>query len=302
MEIPAAPAAPLRAILLMVAAMAGFAVADMFIKLATEDLPPGQILLTLGLGGTAVFATLSARRGFLLLGPDLWHPAILVRMVGEALGTMGFVLALTLTTLSTVSAVLQAAPLAVTLGAGLFLGEPVGWRRWLAVVVGFVGVLIMLQPDGSGLNHGALLALLSVIGLSARDLVTRRVPARIPSLILATYGFIALVPSGLILLGISGGARWPTAATTAALCGMIAVACLSSFALTLSLRAGNIAVVAPFRYTRLIFAFGLGAVVFDDRLTPAILLGASLVAGAGIYTFYREGRLRRLARRAASIG
>jgi drug/metabolite transporter (DMT)-like permease len=282
----------LRAILLMIAAMAGFAVADSFIKVATGTLPSGQIIATLGLGGTVVFAALSARRGLRLVGPDLWHWAIALRMLAEAVGTIGFVVALTLTTLSAVSAVLQAAPLAVTLGAGLILREPVGWRRWSAVGVGFIGVLIMLQPDGSGLNTGALLALISVVGLSCRDLITRFVPAHVPNLVLATYGFVSLIPTGLILLAFSGGARMPDLATAGVLAGMICFATASYFALTLSLRLGNMAMVAPFRYTRMIFAFALGAVVFGDVITPAIMLGGALVAGAGLYTFYREHRLR----------
>jgi len=187
---------------------------------------------------------------------------------------------------------LQAAPLAVTLGAGLILREPVGWRRWAAVLVGFVGVLIMLQPDGSGLNPGAMVALVAVVGLSCRDLVTRFVPPHLPNLVLATYGFVSLIPTGLILLVFSGGARVPDGATAGALLGMVCFATMAYFALTLSLRLGNMAVVAPFRYSRLIFAFALGAVLFGDVLTPAIFLGASLVAAAGLYTLYRERRVK----------
>jgi len=295
---PQAPATTsLRAIVLMIGAMAGFAVTDAFIKFATEFLPSGQIIAVLGLGGTVVFASLSLRRRLRLFGPDLWHWAILVRMTGEAAGTVGFVVALALTSLSAVSAVLQAAPLAVTLGAGLILGESVGWRRWAAVLVGFAGVLIMLQPDETGLNLGALVALVAVAGLSCRDLVTRFVPPHVPNLVLATYGFVSLIPTGLLLLAFSGGARVPDAATAGALAGMIVFATLSYFALTLSLRLGNLAAVAPFRYTRLIFAFALGVVVFGDAITTPILLGALLVAAAGLYTFYRENRLRRQVRR-----
>ncbi|WP_226780586.1 DMT family transporter [Oceaniglobus trochenteri] len=293
---------PLRAIGLMVFSMAGFAVADMFIKLSSDLLPTGQIILILGLGGTLIFGGLSWRQGLALFGPDLFHPAILARMLAEVVGTLGFVTALTLTTLSMASAVSQATPLAVTLGAALLLKEPVGWRRWAAVLVGFGGVIIMLRPDGSGVNLGALSALVGVVGLSARDLVTRLVPARVPNLLVSTYGFLSLVPTGIVLLAISGGARMPEPVTLAMLGGMLLCATVAYFALTTSLRLGSMAVVAPFRYSRLIFAFGLGALVFGDRLTPSILTGATLIAGAGIYTFYREDRARRRARGAAQVG
>lgn len=290
---------PVRAIVLMICAMAGFAASDSFIKFAGATVPPGQVILVLGLGGTAVFASLAARRGMVLVGRHTRHWAILLRMLAEAVGTMGFVIALTLASLSTVSAILQAAPLVVTLGAAVLLRESVGWRRWGAVLVGFVGVLIMLQPDPDGINAGALMALVAVAALSVRDLMTRFVPPGVPNLVLATYGFVPLIPAGLVLLSVTGGAVLPGPGVAAALLGMIVSATCGYFALTLSLRLGAMAVVAPYRYTRLIFAFALGAAVFGDRLTPPILIGASLVAGAGIYTFYRENSLRRQARRTA---
>ena len=286
------PVSSVRAILLMVGAMAGFAVADMFIKMSTAHAPPGQIIAILGLGGTTVFAALAMRKGQRLIGPDLRHWSILLRMAAESLGTIGFVVALSLTTLSAASAVMQATPLVVTLGAGLVLGEPVGWRRWGAVIVGFVGVLIMLQPGAEGMNWGALVALLAVVGLSARDLSTRFVPPHIPNLVLATYGFVSLMPIGLILLAFSGGGVVPTLPVLGMWVGMIGFATVAYFCLTLSLRLGNMAVVAPFRYSRLIFAFALGAVVFGDAITPAIVLGASLVVTAGMYTLYRERRVK----------
>ncbi|WP_164512335.1 DMT family transporter [Oceaniglobus ichthyenteri] len=282
----------MRAILLMVGSMAGFAFSDMFVKIATGYLPTGQIIATLGFGGTVVFSILSMRKGHRLIGPDFWHWSILFRMLAEVVGTIGFVVALSLTTLSEVSAVMQAAPLAVTLGAAVVLREPVGWRRWGAVLVGFCGVLIMLQPGAEGMNWGALVSLLAVVGLSSRDLVTRFVPNHVPNLVLATYGFVSLIPTGFILLMFSGGAVVPAAPVMAILFAMVCFASMAYFALTLSLRLGSMAVIAPFRYSRLIFAFALGAVVFGDALTPAIVFGALLVAAAGLYTLYRERRLK----------
>ena len=120
----------LRGIVLMIASMAGFAAEDMFIKWAAADLPTGQILLMIGIVGGAVFAGMARAQGQRTFVPSALHPAVVGRNLGEMVGTFGFVTALTLAPLSTVSAVAQAMPLAVTMGAALFLGETVGWRRW----------------------------------------------------------------------------------------------------------------------------------------------------------------------------
>lgn len=289
---------PTRAIVLMVVSMAGFAMADMFVKLATERLPSGTIVLAMGLGGAVVFALLSIRRGIPLVTRDLLHPPILVRMGAEMVGMISVIFALRWTTLSTASAVMQATPLAVTLGAAVVLHETVGWRRWAAVSVGFVGVLVMLRPDGSGLNAGALMALVAVVGLSVRDLWTRLVPAHVPNLAISTYGFGALVPAGLVMMALEGPHAWPDGETWLLLGAMICAATASYFALTAALRLGDMATVASFRYSRLIFAFALGMVVFGEVLTPQVLLGSALVATSGLYTLAREKRLHRARLRA----
>jgi drug/metabolite transporter (DMT)-like permease len=272
----------------MVAAMAAFAVEDVLIKLAAERLPTGQILLVLGLGGTLAFAALARRAGRPVIGPALRHPAVMARNAGEVIGTAGFVTALALVPLSTLTAIFQAMPLAVTLGAALFLGERVGWRRWSAILVGFAGVLLILRPGTEGFRPEALWALLAVAGLALRDLATRRVPPRVSTLELAVWGFAAVGLLGAGQLALSGGAVLPDAREAALLAAALAVGLVAYAALTAATRAGTVADIAPFRYSRLLFGLALGALVFGERPDAATLAGAALILASGLYTLARE--------------
>src|SRR5690606_23370062 len=118
---------------------------DMFIKWASADMPTGQILVMLSLAGTPIFAALVVRQGVPLWSRDLMHPAVIARNLGEMVGTAGFITAIALTPLTSTTAIFQATPLVVTLGAALIFREEVGWRRWLAMSVGFAGVLIVIR-------------------------------------------------------------------------------------------------------------------------------------------------------------
>lgn len=285
----------------MVVSMAGFAIEDMFIKLAAADLPVGQILLLLGLSGTLFFILLGRATG----APGLWspaalHPAVMLRNLGEIAGTAGFVTAITLAPLTVTTAVFQALPLAVTLGAAVFLGERVGWRRWSAIGVGFAGVMVVIRPGAESFDPGALWMILAVAGLAARDLATRRVPPAVHTLQLAGWGLVAVALLGAVMLGFSGGAVWPDGRTAAFLGGAMAAGFLSYWALTASTRIGDMAAVTPFRYVRLLFALIIGAAVFGERPDLLTYLGAALIIASGLYTLARERRLRRLSSRTAA--
>lgn len=281
----------LRGIFLMVAAMAGFALEDMFIKRASVNLPVGQILMILGAGGGAIFAALTLRGGTRLWSRALLTGPVLLRNTGEVVGTTGFVLAVALIPISTASAILQATPLAVTLGAALFLGEQVGWRRWSAIAVGFAGVLIVIRPGMAGFDPNALFAVLGVIGLSVRDLATRRCPRTVTTMQLSAYGFLLMIPVGAILLVFGDAPRQPGVPDMLGLGGAMVVGTLAYYALVEAVRIGDVSVVTPFRYSRLVFALIVGVVVFAERPDGVTLLGAGLIIGSGLYTFMRERRL-----------
>lgn len=290
----------LRAIILMVAAMAGFAIEDSFIKLAAagpDGLGIGQILFTLGLGGGTVFALRGAAAGVSVLSREAFHPAVITRNLSEMVGTWGFVTALATISLTTTTTILQAAPLLVTMGAALALGEQVGWRRWAAIAAGFAGMMLVVRPGTAAFDHQALWAVLGVTGLSLRDLATRRIPAGIPTNRLVAWGFAVVGLLGLLLIAAGGGVRAPTPGQWLLLGSALAVGTFAYWAITEAMRVGEVSAIAPFRYSRLVFALLIGAAVFNERPDTLTLAGAALIIASGLYTFHRE-RVRARARTA----
>ena len=285
-----------RAILLMIAAMAGFALEDMFIKSVAERLPAGQILIILGVGGGAIFALWARAQDHSVFTRTFVAPTVLLRNAGEAIGTMGFVLAITLTPLAEASAILQATPLAVTLGAALILGEAVGWRRWGAILVGFCGVLLIIRPGLDGFQPASLFAVQGVIGLAIRDIATRVVPKDIPTTQLSAYGFFMVVPVGFLMLAFQQPPAMPNAWESTQLGLGLIIGVVAYYAITAAMRIGDVAVVTPFRYTRLIFALIIGYFVFAETPDQTTLIGAAIIIASGLYTLYRE-RKAALARR-----
>ena len=283
----------LRPILLMVGSMAGFAIEDMLIKYLALEMPTGQFLILIGGGGGLVFAVMAHQQGQLVLSADFLQPIIIIRNLGEVIGTLGFVTAIVLTPLSSASAILQATPLAVTLGAALFLNEAVGWRRWSAIGIGFCGVVLVIRPGMDGFQPASLFAVQGVIGLAMRDVATRAAPAKISSLVLSAHGFAMLVPAGAVLLWISGGAVAPSPTGYGLLAAALIVGVTSYYALTLSMRLGDVAVVTPFRYVRLVFALIIGVTLFEEDPDLWTLIGAAIIILSGLYTFFRERYLSR---------
>ncbi|SDY27617.1 Permease of the drug/metabolite transporter (DMT) superfamily [Citreimonas salinaria] len=278
-------------------AMAAFALEDAFIKAASAiGMPTGQILIVIGIGGGAIFGALARRRGIALFTPVLLRPAVLTRNVTEVIGTLGFVTAITTIPLATASAILQATPLVITMGAALFFSEPVGWRRWTAIGAGFAGVLVIIRPGLDAFDPWSITAVIGVLGLAGRDLASRAVPVAISNLQVATYGFLTLIPTGLIMLAVTGGTVWPDTTGWLLLLGAIAVGTAGYYSITAASRTGEVAVVTPFRYTRLPFALLVGWVFFTEVPDALTYVGAALIIASGIYTFLRERRLARLAR------
>jgi drug/metabolite transporter (DMT)-like permease len=288
----------LRGSLWMVAAMAGFAVEDMFLKSVAASLPVGQILMIFGAGGMMGFALLAMRRGERILHPAILSPAILIRCLFEVAGRLFYTLAIALTPLSSASAILQATPLVVVMGAALVFGERVGWRRWAAIAVGFAGVLIILRPGLDGFTPLSLLAVLGMLGFAGRDLATRAAPPVLSNLQLGVFGFAMMVPTGALLLAVSGGAVLPSALAAGQLAAATGIGVLAYYALTSAMRIGEVSVVTPFRYTRLVFALILGATVFGERPDAATLLGSAVIVTSGIYTLLRSRRVQAMATKA----
>ncbi len=283
----------LRGSLLMVLAMAVFALEDMFFKWAAVGLPIGQILLASGLFGWAVFAIMARRQGARTFTRAALHPAVLCRNAGEVIGSIAYLTALASVPLATVSAVLQAMPLAVTLGAALFMGEKVGWRRWTAIAVGFAGVLMVIRPGMVGFDSNLLWVLITVPALALRDLASRRVPADSTTAQVSAWGLMSVAALGAALLILGPAPIWPSIWQAGVLLGALIFGTIGYWAITAASRLGEVSIVAPYRYTRLLFAILIGAFVFAEWPDRQTMVGAGLIIGAGIYSFLRErARLR----------
>ena len=281
-----------RGILLMVLGMALFAIEDAFIKAASAEMPPGQVMLALGLWGVLVFWTLARRAGVRVLDAGARHPTVLLRTAAEAGGTAAFVTALALIPLSTVSAIIMSSPIMVTLGAALVLGERVGPVRWAAVLVGFAGVLVIVRPGGETFAPASILALVAAAALAVRDLASRGVPARIGTLQLSTLAFLGIAPVGAALMAAQGGFAVPGPDGLAALGGALAASILAYASITIATRTGDISAVMPFRYSRIIFALAIAALAFGERPDAMTLAGAALILAAGVTVLLRERRAR----------
>lgn len=275
-------------VMYMIGAMLGFAIEDAFIKAAADHLPTSQVLILLGFTGAAIFAALCRHRKEPIFSSAALHRSVLLRNLFELLGTCCFVSAIVLMPLATPIAIFQAIPLMVTLGAVVFLGAQVGWRRWSAILVGFLGVLIVVRPGAESFQPASLLAVAATICLAARDLVTRSVPSGISSVQLATYGFASFGMSGVIMLPFWGTPSWIDPVSGALLVGGLVAGMLGYYAITAASRIGDIAVVTPFRYTRLLFAITLGILFFNEHPDAWTLFGAGLILVSGIYALLRE--------------
>ena len=280
----------------MALAMAGFALEDMFIKLAAQTLPAGQVLLILAIGGTLIFGTAARVQGIALLSPLARHFGVQLRTGAEVVGSIGLITAIALTPLSSASAIMQATPLFITLCAALFLGEQVGWRRWSAIAVGFAGVLLVIRPGTDGFNLLSLFAVLGVFGLGLRDLATRIVPPAAPALLLSTYAFGALIPTGAMMMAVMG-TPWvaPSVSGWVWMGCANAVGVLAYIGIVTASRTGEVSVVAPFRYIRLVFALGVGISIFGERPDALTLTGAAIIVGSGLYTLLRQAQRQRAA-------
>ncbi len=280
--------ANLRGSLFMTAAMAGFAVEDMFLKSAARSLPLGEVMLGIGLLGILAFALIARGRGEAAFPRAIASRTMAVRSGFELAGRLFYTLAVALTPLATASAILQATPLVVLSGAALIFGEKVGWPRWLAVGLGFAGVLIILRPGLSGFNALSLLAVAGMIGFAGRDLATRSAPPALSNAQLGVLGFTVLTLSGALILAHSGGAHLP-GPVAALQTGLAALFGISAYAaLTAAMRTGEVSVVTPFRYTRLLFALIFAVAVFGERPDAATLAGSALIVASGVYTLTRS--------------
>ena len=275
----------------MILSMACFAVEDTFIKLLSARLPATQILFSVGFGGALITLALAVTLNVNLADKILLNKHVISRTIADLFGALFFTSAMVLIPMSLLASILQATPLFVTLGAAILLGEKVGWRRWSAIFIGFLGVIIILQPGYGSFQLASLLGLAAVLCLALRDVVTRDMATEIPTLTVTFYACLAMGSAGFIAYPFFGTPIMPTTFEAILLVCAAIIGLTGYFLIVLATRKGDVSVIAPFRYSRLLFSLGLASLILGEMLTLPILLGGLLVVSSGIYTFGRERRL-----------
>lgn len=290
----------LRGALYMTLSMAAFTLNDACVKLVAETVPLFQVIFLRGLGTTILLAIfVQMTTGLRPSWPRRDRPLIAGRTLAEIAAMVTFTLALTNMAIANATAILAALPLVVTLGAALVFGDKVGWRRLSAICIGFVGVLLIVQPGTDGFNIWSLLVLLSVLVITARDLFTRAFSPAVPTMTVAvlTAGAVCLVGGVLSLF-----TPWVALdLREAALIAAAAVLIIGGYVFGIMvMRVGEVGFVSPFRYTSLIFALILGLVVFDEFPNALALIGGVIVVSTGIFTLLRERMVARASRLSAA--
>lgn len=291
----------MRGILLMCASMLAFTLNDTFVKAVTSGgLPLFQAILLRGLVSTTGLMLIASR------SPGGWHlwPSgrdrglLALRTLGEVSATLTFLVALTHMPLANLSAIMQSLPLAVTLTAALVLKAPIGWRRLAAILVGFVGVLLIIRPGAADFDLWSMLGLASVACVVLRDLSTKGFSAALPSTTGAIWASLAVTAMGVV--GTASEGWQPVSALelaqTSSAAGFLIVGYLCAIKV---MRVGDLSVVAPFRYTSLLFAILLGWARFGTLPDGKTMIGGLIVVLSGVYMLWRERARRRSDKTAA---
>jgi len=280
----------LRCIAFMILAMAGFAIEDAVIKKLSLTMPVSQVLLLMGFAGIAAFGLLAKIRKVQLLASEVYNRWFIARTLSELAAAIFFVTSIVYASLSISSAILQATPLIVTLAGAMFLKQSVSMSQWFFILIGFLGVLLVIQPGRDGFQPAALFAVVAVFFLALRDTITRVISVSIPAVTISFWAFFALLLAGILTIPLFS-VFVPVTSDDLLLLLIAAAAGTGAYlSVVLATRAGDVATVAPFRYTRLIFALGLAIFIFDETVNLLMLAGSATIIGSGIFMLTLERR------------
>jgi drug/metabolite transporter (DMT)-like permease len=277
----------LKSIIFMIIAMGCLTLTDLLIKVASQTLPIGQVMISYGVGSLIVFWALLRIKGESIRLSPLTNPTVIFRNIGDLIALNGMFLALVYVPLSTIGAVIQTVPILVT-AAALFLGEGVGMRRASAIFVGFLGALLIIQPGAASFDITAILVLIAAIGMALRDIATKLVRENLSTLLLTFYSCFLFIISGGVLLIINGGASVPVVDNSVTIAAMIVTGSLGFFFMTEAVRLGEMSVVSPFRYTRLLFSMAAGILILGEQVNASMIIGSALTILSGLYIWRRE--------------
>lgn len=284
-----------RGAILMMMAMAAFATNDAIMKGLVSHINLYQVLFLRGcLTILLVVGVLTKLTGPISFRIPKKDAAVLtLRSAAEVTASIGIVTALTLMPFANLGAILQSTPLALALSAAVVFGYPIGWRRLVAILIGFCGVMLIAKPGPDGFSDGTLWALLGVASVTVRDLAVR---AMSPAVSTTTTTLSATASVTIVMGLLSLGVTWdPVSAIDWFWIVANSIAITIAFSLAVMvMKVGDIAFVASFRYSALIWTILLGLFVFGEVPDGWTFVGAGIIAATGIYTLLREGRVRRL--------
>jgi len=277
----------LRGIVAVLVASVAFVLNDASVKLVSDELPSGEIIVVRGVLATALLTAGVLAAGALRPLSLLATPMMALRLASAAGATVFIVLSLRYLPLATVITVLQVTPLAVTAGAALIYGERVGLARWLAALTGFAGVVLIVRP-GAGFGAAAYLALVTLVFTTTRDLSTRGLDRDIPSIFVAAASTAAITLAGFLVAPFDADWIRPSASAWVLMCASAACLFVANTAIIMAMRSGEISVIAPFRYTMVPMSIGLGYWLWGDLPDALASAGIGMVLAAGLYTLHRE--------------
>jgi drug/metabolite transporter (DMT)-like permease len=278
---------------LMVVAMATFALEDSVIKLVSSVLPVGQILFLLGVGGALAFTGLGLIFKKEVFSTGFFSWPMNSRVVSEVIGRVFYSSALALTPLSSSTIILQATPLVVVVGAAVLFKESVSAIRWGAVILGFFGVAIIVDPSSDSFSFLSVLAVLGMLGFACRDLASRAVPKTLNIFALGFHGFLSIALSGIILqLFNNESILWPDIGSWFFLLIGVVLGTIGYSALISAMRMGEVSAITPFRYSRIIFGVVIGVFFFEEKVTLTAALGCGLILLSGFIVIQPIGQSR----------
>ena len=276
-----------RGVIAMVTAMSLFTCNDTLMKLAREVYPVGQAIAirTIFAVLAGLMLVLAFREGGKLM--LAFRPRVLLRGVIEASVALSFIWALGKLPLANITAIGMASPLIIVVLAVVMGIEKVGWRRTLAVAIGFCGVLVVVRPSADGFSAAALVALLSAVLVGFRDLLTRSIGDDVPS---AVISLTTTVIVGVVAIGYGLFESWEPVwrRETFYVAAAAVLVSTGSFFIIAAYRHTDVGVVSGFRYSVVIFAVALGYLVWGDVPDSLAFAGIGLIVGSGLYTMHRQ--------------
>jgi drug/metabolite transporter (DMT)-like permease len=276
----------------LMGAMATFAVNDMLMKLTAQRYPLGEVITIRGTIATLLVGSLMLALGQ-ASGLRFVRPLVLSRTLFDGLAMVLFTTALIHMPLAELSAINLVSPLIITAAAVIFFREEVGWRRWTAISIGFLGTLLMIRPTPSSFNVWALLGVVTACAGVARDMITRLLDPRLPTIMIS---FLAAFGSMLIgaVMGLAEDWR-PMAWFDVGMLTISAAFVATGHMLVVMAFRGDVdvAAIAPFRYTLLIWAGVCGYLAFGEVPDRYTIFGSALIVGSGLYALHREVVRRR---------